>query len=322
MLKGDFGTTKRTEEKVSDFNQFWFPPFKISSMIFPFQIWYDKIAFVLDFALQVFGCCGALFILATNISALKIVISSMKTNLLNLLMALDCFVGMCIAPLLFVKSSEVLLPSSSPEICILVVFGFYFLAMMNGVLPVGIVTHRLIYVCCPTRVMTTEQKKRLNFIILALMLGISFAITASALYYKEHYDKYQICLGKITLGPPWDLPSLHPLPLCTIAVMILRTVSVPIGYALIFFFRRKTDRKAPGLSETSRKRRMARNAVNAKFNFYIWMSEISSYLVLIFGGTFSRRLYMVLSFGVSPILYLLGMEETRVELKKIGDKIF
>ena len=246
----------------------------------------------------------------------------MKENFLNLLISLDCCVGICMAHLIFLKSTEVLLPRSSPAICSLVEIGAFFLAMLNGLLPVGIVIYRLIRVCCPSWVMTTEQRRSLNYFILVLTLGSSIGLTASAFYYREHYEKYQMCLGDSFEGPVWDLPSLHPFPLATKASLFSRAIFVPIGYVLIYFFRRKTDKKAPGLSENSRIKRMTRNVVNAKFNFYVWLSEMSCFIVLIFRDTFSLRLYMVLSFGLTPILYLLGMEETRTELQKIQKHIF
>ena len=197
------------------------------------------------------------------------------------------------------------------------VFGSYFLAMMNGLLPVGIVVYRLMRVCYPKKVETANQRRKLNYIILALTLGLSLSLTTSALYYKEYYHMYRLCMGEINGGPTWDLPIWHPHRIVTTAAFLSRTIVVPSGYIVIYFFRRKTDRNAPGLTESSRKRRITRNAVNAKFNFYIWLSEMSSFIVLIFRNTFSKQLFIVLSFGVSPILYLLGMEETRIHLQKL-----
>ena len=62
------------------------------------------------------------------------------------------------------------------------------------------------------------------------------------------------------------------------------------------FFRKKTDDKASGLSENSQRKRMT-----------ICMS---SYIMLIFGGIISQRLFFVFSFGLSPILHLFDMDET------------
>ena len=90
---------------------------------------------------------------------------------------------------------------------------------------------------------------------------------------------------------------------------------MPVGYAYIFWFRHKTAVEAKGLSENARINRRMRNVVNAKFNFYIWLSEMSSFIGLAFGGKTSSLIYAFISFGVSPMLYLVGMEETRLELQ-------
>ena len=139
--------------------------------------------------------------------------------------------------------------------------------MLNGLL--GIVIYRLTHFCRPTWVMTVDQRRRLNYIILVLTLGSSIGLTASAFYHIEHYDNYQMCLGKITIERVWDLPRFHPFLLVLKGVPISRIIFVPVGYIIIFFFRKKMDKKAPGISENSRRKRLTRNVGNAKFNFYI-----------------------------------------------------
>ena len=267
--------------------------------------------------LRIFGCCGALFILATNCVALKIIIKSLKPTFLNFLICVDCCVSICAVPSIL-QAADVLTPDSSPTLCTLITFSTFFIAMLNGLIPVGIVIYRVIHVCKPTWVMTAEQRRVLNYILLALTLGVSIFLTLAAIAYKDHSKHYLVCIGQLEAahgGSRWDLPIYHPFHLSSILAFISRTLFVPVGYSLIFWFRNKTTSEASGLSETSRANRRARNAVNAKFNFFIWLSEMSSYSVLIFGSNIGALIFLLISFGISPVLYLSGMEETRVELQ-------
>ena len=193
---------------------------------------------------------------------------------------------------------------------------------MNGLLPVGIVLFRVFHACYPRRVMTAVQKRDLNYSILTLTLGVSVVLTGVALYYKDHYGHYHKCINKDYDGPTWDLPLSHPFQLACHVFFLSRTLLVPIGYILIFLSRKKDANDAPGISEKSRKMRRTRNAVSAKFNFLIWLSEMSSFIVFIFEGPISDRIYLIISFGVSPLLYLAGMEETRIRLQLLAKNLF
>ena len=222
------------------------------------------------------------------------------------------------APILLANYLEDFFSWASLGLCVLLTISPYFLAMMNALISVSILLVRLIHVHWSDRIITADKRKALNCIIIVFTFGVSFSLTAGVFYYKDQFKLYRNCIGDPLVGSNFfDLPILHPLPLATTTVFLARSFSVPIGYIFIFFFTEKTTRKAPGLSENSRKKRRIQNAVNAKFNFYVWMCEMSSYAVHLFKGTFSARIYLVLSFGVSPILYLLGMEETRIHLQKM-----
>ena len=236
------------------------------------------------------------------------------------MISMDCSLGICMA-INFSSTSLNYLPS---KYCALKSTSTFFIAMMNGLLPVGIVLYRVIHVCYPKKVMTTKQRRELNYTIIALTLGLSIVLTMSALYYKDQYENYHKCMGDSSggSGPVWNLPIWHPHRLTTIMAFVARTLLVPIGYSLIFVFRKKNAREAPGLSENSRKMRKVRNAVNAKFNFLIWLSEMSALIMMISKGPISNRIYIIISFGFSPSLYLIGMEEARTEIRQIWGKFF
>ena len=267
-------------------------------------------------AIKMFGCLGAFFTLATNSVALMTMKKVMKTTFLNLLITLDCCVGITMFPFLLIFA-DILVIKPSPLYCSLRVFVPFFLIMMNGLLSVGIVIFRVIHVCKPRWVMTANQRTFLNYSILVFIFGIDILLTVGAFYYKTSYSHYQLCIGQLDQihgGLRWDLPILNPFHLMSIFVFVSRTILVPLGYTLIFNFRNNTTEKAKGLSESSRAYRRMRNIVNAKFNCYIWLSEMSSYIGLLFASKTSSLIYAFTSFGVTPLLYLAGMEETRVEL--------
>ena len=183
----------------------------------------------LDLSIQAFGCFAAMFILGSNIIAVKTVYKSLKDTFLNLLISLDCCIGICITPVNIIMSVEALIPSSSPEVCTLMTMSSYFLTMMNGLLPVGIVLFRVFHVCYPRRVMTAVQRKNLNYTILFLTLGVSVVLTGVALNYKDDYSHYRRCIKKDHDGSVWALPVFHPFRLASIVAFLARTIFVPIG---------------------------------------------------------------------------------------------
>ena len=194
--------------------------------------------------------------------------------------------------------------------------------MMNTLLPVSILLFRLIHVYLSHRIMTADERRALNNFILVFTFGVPIMLSTGVFYYKERYKPYQQCIGDEIVGPDFlDLPYLHPLLFVIRIIFLTRSFFIPVGYTLIIFFTERAAKKAPGLSETSRANRRARNAVNAKFNSYIWMFEMSSSAVFLFKCPFSTRVYLLLSFGVSPLLYLVGMEESRSMLKNLLKKI-
>ena len=202
----------------------------------------------------------------------------------------------------------------------------YFLAMLNGLIPVGIVAYRVIFVCKSSWVMTDEQRKHLNFLLLGQLFGVCIILTSAAIFYKEYSKDYLECIGDIKIntdrsGPRWNLQYSHPFLIASILTFASRTFVVPVGYALIFWYREKKATEMTGLSEVSRANRRARNAVNAKFNFFIWLSEMSSFIVIIFRGKITTTIFFLVSFGVSPVLYLIGMEEMRVEFQSLWQSL-
>ena len=264
-----------------------------------------------------FSWCIAIFIVTTNSVALK-TLKALKPTFLNLLIGIDCSIGVCIAPTHLMLATDIL----PPGFCNLKSIIPFTLSMMNGLIPVGIVLYRVVHVCCATRVMTAPQRKDLECKILMNMLGFSILLTISALYHMNHSNDYIRCIGESKVGAGgYNLPFSHPHHLATIIAFVSRTVFVPVGYLLIFLFRVKNANEAPGLSENSRKKRRIRNAVNAKYNFYIWLSENSIFLMFVYRNPITIRIFLGISFGLSPILYLIGMEETRSELRSFA-KLF
>ena len=271
------------------------------------------------FTLQVFSWCLAIFIFGSNSVALA-TLRTLKPTFLNLLIAMDCSIGVCMGPLHLMVATN-LFPF---EFCTFKSVAGFCLSLMNGLIPVGIVIYRLALVCFATRMMAAYQRKRLNYFILAITLGVSIPMTLSTLYNKNHINEYLRCIGKSDVGPGWfnNLPMTHPHRLTSVITFVSRTVFVPIGYIIIFLFRNKNAREAPGISDNSRKLRRIRNAVNAKYNFYIWLSEMPIFLMFVYRNPITVRIFLGISFGLSPILYLAGMEETRSELRNFGRKFF
>ena len=274
-------------------------------------------SYLSGFPLRVFSWCIALLILTTNSVVLK-TLKALKPTFLNLLIGIDCSIGICFAPVHVMVATNIL----PPGFCTLKSIIPFSLSLMNGLIPVGIVFYRVILVCCATRVMTAPQRKDLECKILVIMLGVSILLTISTLYHMDHSNEYLRCMGESRVDPGGhNLPFLHPHHLAISIAFVSRTVFVPVGYLLIFLFRVKNANEAPGLSENSRKNRRIQNAVNAKYNFYIWLSEMSIFLMFVYRNPITIRIFLGISFGLSPVLYLIGMEETRSELRSFA-KLF
>ena len=291
---------------------------------FIWSLWWIEIIFIVGLALQVLGCFGVVFVLVTNIVAVKTVIKSEIESFLNFLISLDCFVSICMVPYIL-QTVDVLHHDPSSKMCVLNVSTSHFLAMLNGLIPVGIVTYRVIYVCKPSWVMSAKQQRWLNYILLGQTLGVSVILALATIEYKDHSKHYLMCIGELpanTDRPRWDLPLSHPFRIASILAFSSRIFLVPAGYYLIFWFRDKNTSEVSGISEASRAKRRVRNAVNAKFNLLIWLSEMSSFIVLVFRGKISTVIFLLLSFGFSPMLYLVGMEETRKKLQNLCESLF
>ena len=207
------------------------------------------IFYLVGLTLQVISWCLALFLASSNSVALK-TLKTLKPTFLNLLIAADCFIGICMAPLHLILTTNIL----ASEFCAFKIFIPFSLAMMNGLIPVGIVLYRVVHVCCATRVMAAPQRTNLNYFILTLTLGASIMLTVSAIYHRNNSNDYLRCIGESADGPGEynSLPFLHPHRLATILALVSRIVLVPVGYLLIFLFRDKNANEAPGISENSR----------------------------------------------------------------------
>ena len=202
------------------------------------------------------------------------------------------------------------------------------MALINRLLPVGIVAFRYIYTCRSSWVQTASQRKSFNIFIGFAMLFVSISLSIFCCIYREKSYFYLRCLGKedifhsefeqfdIGLRLVWLFPIYHPFHLLSILAFFSFTIIVPLGYVCIYTFRRQMNRNIQGLSDESINFRKKRNLVTTKYNLFIWISEVFCSVSILFSNSnIVIILYFALPSTVSPILYFIGILENREHMR-------
>ena len=113
-------------------------------------------------------------------------------------------------------------------------------------------------------------------------------------------------------GLAFNLPIYHPFHALTTIAFFIFSVLVPVGYFLIYRFRKKDNYHVSGLNERSRLIRRHKNIVSTHCNMVNWIFEMSGFIiVLIPGGNSFSTLYFLLTCTISPALYYAGILRTR-----------
>ena len=197
----------------------------------------------------------------------------------------------------------------------------YFSSLTNHLLPVGIVIYRLIYTCKASWVHTTQQRRRLHFIIIGGIGALSTCLTIFSFIYREKSYIFLKCDGRAeeffskmtgSVRLWWLLPLHHPFHMLSILTFFSYMFIVPIGYLTIYVFRRKHDANLQGITERVHQARKSRNLVTTRYNLIIWICEVLSGLVVFIpGSNLFLILYHFFPATLSPVLYFMGIEDNR-----------
>lgn len=279
--------------------------------------------------LSMFGLITATSIAAVNLPVIWVVKKESKLTLINQLVGLDCLLCLSHIPIVLYTTNVFGLFASS-SLCSLRVFYTFFITMLNRLLPVGIVFYRYVYVCRSSWVLSAQQRKNLNILIFTVILAFTILLSLCSIIFKEKYLHYLECIGQgedftgiqTNINLVWGLSLFHPFHLLSILTFFSHTLLVPLGYILIYAFRRNQNTETIGLNESSRIARKNRNIVTTKFNLLIWLSEASSFFVLVPNGKTFYILYFLISSCVSPMLYYIGIEVNRQAVRQHLKELF
>ena len=160
-------------------------------------------------------------------------------------------------------------------------------------------------VLCFKLIFKEALKKVVNFpLFVKLPLFFSACLGRSHAYINSSVDE---------IGWSWNLPPYHPLRLINLISHLGGLALVPYCYWKIFSFIKKHNLEMNRLlrKEQFIKKRQI-NLVNIKYNLAIWVLDILSLLVVfIFSGELPVILYVLLVSCSHPVLYFLGIEETK-----------
>ena len=175
-------------------------------------------------------------------------------------------------------------------------------------------------------VYTQRQRYCFNCLICTIILISSTSLTALSYWFRDFNFYYLDCIGAAddfydqTMYPirvVWLLPLYHPFHVACYAGFFGFTIIVPIGYALIYRYRKKHDGETAGINEDTRKVRNRKNLVTTRMNLLIWICEtLSGVLLLLTGSKVFVIAYFLIPNAVSPILYYVGIEMNRQAVKK------
>ena len=266
-----------------------------------------------------FGVLTGSIILLLNIPILWTIWKERILTWINQLICLDCILCIGMIPIVLSLADVFPLP------CSFISSYAFFASLLNRLLPVGIVIFRYIYVCRSSWVNTANQRRIFHLTLSITMLMLVALLTLGSWMYNDKYLHYLTCIGEQDTflhsneqvdGFAWLLPIYHPFHFISILAFFLYSVMVPLGYFLIYLFRKKDNYEVSGLNERSRLIRKHRNIVTTKFNMMNWMFEISGFIVLIPGERTFSVLYFLITCTISPVLYYVASGLNRLAAKR------
>ena len=251
-----------------------------------------------------FGIGSGIFILLSNVPILWMIWKEQNLTWINLVIGVDCLLGLCMIPIILSTAGVYPLP------CSFITSYAFFASLLNRLLPVGIVIYRYIYVCKSSWIPTACKRRNLEVALSTSILTITLGLTFGSWVYQNKYTKFLNCMGKQNIlfqseqkitGLAFNLPIYHPFHALTIIAFFLFSVLVPVGYFLIYWFRKKDNYHVSGLNERSRLIRRHKNIVSTRFNMMNWIFEMSGFIiVLIPGGNIFSTLHFNLTCTISP----------------------
>ena len=198
-------------------------------------------------------------------------------------------------------------------------------SLLNRLLPIAIVVFRYVYACKSNWVFTARQRTIFHFLICSSTIIIAGGLTLFSHIYREKSLHYLDCIGERSKfydevekdsNLAWALPFYHPFHLSCILAFFSNSFVVPLGYATIYHFRKKQDKKMTGnLDERTLTTRKNKNIVSTRFSFLNWIVEASGFLVLIRKEEFVYTAYFAVISCVVPIIYYIGIGVNRRAIK-------
>ena len=148
----------------------------------------------------VFACFTCLAILAVNIPVLWILKNKCEVTAINLFIVIDCIICILnILPVLnmYLKWETGSLYLENTELfCGLGTTFMFLVSLLNRLLPVGIVAFRYVFVCQSHLVLTAEQRKSFNKILIISTTCLPVILSGFSFVYREKYLHYLRCLGR------------------------------------------------------------------------------------------------------------------------------
>ena len=266
-----------------------------------------------------FGIASAFAILVMNLPILWIIWKERIMTLIIQIIGIDSILCLAMIPIIFNYINVIELS------CGFITSYAFFTSLLNRLLPVGIVIYRYVYVCHSTWVHSAHQRRIFHIILSISIILLAIVLTIGSWIYREKYGHFLTCSGREAdffssderiNGFAWLLPIYHPFHFLSIFAFFLYAIMVPVGYILIYCFRRKDNYEVLGLNERSRLIRKHKNIVTTRFNIMNWIFEVTGFIVLIPGKKSFTVLYFLITCTVSPLLYYTGIELNRQAAKK------
>ena len=262
-----------------------------------------------------FGIGSGIFILLSNVPILWMIWKEQNLTWINQVIGVDCLLCLCMIPIILDTAGVYPLP------CSFITSYAFFASLLNRLLPVGIVIYRYIYVCKSSWVPDADKRSNLEVALSTSILAITLGLTFGSWVYQDKYIHFLNCMRKQNIlfqseqemtGLAFNLPIYHPFHALTTIAFFIFSVLVPVGYFLIYRFRKKDNYHVSGLNERSRLIRRHKNIVSTHCNMVNWIFEMSGFIiVLIPGGNSFSTLYFLLTCTISPALYYAGILRTR-----------
>ena len=273
------------------------------------------------------GVLGSAIVLVLILAILAVIRTESSPTPINQLIRLDCLLRLTNIPyILYWTGLFNYWGLNSPLHCSVRISISFATSLVTRLLGLSIPIYRWVYVCHPSSVLTAGQRRAFFLLMSGSTALLTASLTFCAFLYRESWTLYHHCLGcpwGPLGGPSWYLPLHHPFQLTTLCIFLGSILLTPALYGLIFKFRRHQNKKDIGLSGASRKARIHRNVVTAKFNFLIWLSE--TLILLCFmpstneHGNIFLVLFLILNSCLNPIIYYAGIESNRERMRALTE---